>query len=86
VRLAEVAHHVEDHGGDRMKFWYGKLESLCRPCHELHHGRANDAPWIGEDGWPLSAEQQAQREREQMAARLWKETDDDNDEQDIRTV
>jgi len=77
VRLATVVHHVEDHGGDRMKFWYGRLESLCRPCHEKEHHRVNTAPWIGVDGWPLPPEQQAQREREQMAARLWKDINDD---------
>jgi hypothetical protein len=55
------------------------LASLCRPCHETAHHRANEAPWIGEDGWPLPLEQQAQREREHMAKLMW-EIDDDEDE------
>ena len=50
VRPAEVCHHVERHGGDRAKFYLGKLESLCRDCHEREHGRANNEPWIGTDG------------------------------------
>ena len=83
VRPAEVVHHVEPHDGDRAKFWYGKLESLCRSCHEKEHGRTNDAPWTGTDGWPLPPEQQAQHQREQMAKLMW-EIDDDEDER--RTV
>jgi hypothetical protein len=34
-----------------MKFWLGKLESLCRDCHEHHHGRSRVE--IGADGWPV---------------------------------
>src|SRR6516165_12665805 len=83
VRPAEVVHHVEPHDGDRAKFWYGKLESLCRSCHEKEHGRTNDAPWTGTDGWALPPEQQAQHQREQMAKLMW-EIDDDEDER--RTV
>ena len=79
ARLADVVHHIEDHGGDPIKFWYGKLESLCRPCHEKEHGRANDNPWIGEDGLPLPPEQQAERERQHMAKLMW-EMNDDEDE------
>jgi len=30
---ATVADHVEKHGGDEEKFWYGALQSLCGPCH-----------------------------------------------------
>jgi hypothetical protein len=86
VRPAEVVHHIEPHDNDRMKFWYGKLESLCRSCHEKEHGRTNDAPWIGTDGWPLPPEQQAQREREHMAKFMRWEADDANDEDKRRTV
>src|SRR5262249_46958183 len=66
VVVAEVAHHIEPHAGDKMKFWYGKLESLCRPCHERVHHRANESHWIGPDGWPLPPEQQAERERQSI--------------------
>jgi hypothetical protein len=78
VVVAYVVHHVEDHAGDPIKFWYGKLESLCRPCHERLHGRANDNPWIGEDGLPVSPAEQAEREREHMAKLMQWEIDNDD--------
>ena len=31
--LATVADHVEPHHGDPVKFWTGKLQSLCTTCH-----------------------------------------------------
>jgi len=34
VTPATVADHVEPHGGDEHKFWNGKLQSLCKPCHD----------------------------------------------------
>lgn len=33
VSIATVADHIEDHKGDVYKFFYGKLQSLCKPCH-----------------------------------------------------
>jgi 5-methylcytosine-specific restriction protein A len=38
-RMATVVHHVKplDEGGS--KYDEGNLESLCRVCHERHHGR-----------------------------------------------
>src|SRR5262245_23460878 len=74
---ATIAHHRVDHHGDRSEFFYGALQSLCREHHERLHGRANDNPWIGEDGLPLPPEQQAERERQHMAKRLWEDNDDD---------
>ena len=61
---ADVVDHIEEHHGDHMKFWYGALRSLCRPCHERRHGRApgGKRPWIGTDGWPLEPAQQAEQE------------------------
>jgi len=79
VRVANTVDHVEPHGGDYAKFWYGAVRSLCRDCHERLHHRANESPWIGPDGWPLPPEQQAERERQSMAARLWEGIDDDED-------
>jgi hypothetical protein len=85
VRPAEVVHHVEPHDGDKLKFWWGKLESLCRDCHEKEHGRANNAPWIdAATGWPLPPEQQAQREH--MAKLMQWEADDEDDEGERRTL
>jgi 5-methylcytosine-specific restriction protein A len=53
---AEVADHVEPHGGDWRKFRFGALQSLCKNCHssakhsiELH-GFSKE---IGPDGWPV---------------------------------
>lgn len=31
--MATVADHVEPHRGDPVKFWTGKLQSLCKRCH-----------------------------------------------------
>jgi 5-methylcytosine-specific restriction enzyme A len=53
---ASVADHVERHGHDVNKFWLGKLQSLCRDCHNIskqfaeHHGYSKD---IGPDGFPI---------------------------------
>ena len=56
VQLANICDHVEPHHGDINKFWLGKLQSLCKPCHdgakreiELHGYRRD----IGLDGYPL---------------------------------
>jgi hypothetical protein len=76
VTVANVVHHTTDHRGDRAEFFYGAVQSLCREHHERLHGRTNDNPWIGEDGLPLPQEQQAERERQRMAKRLWEDNDD----------
>jgi len=34
IVAARVADHVEPHHGDSIKFWSGKLQSLCAHCHE----------------------------------------------------
>lgn len=53
---AEVAHHIVPHKGDTVLFYTGKLESLCKRCHDgitqqyERYGYIND---IGEDGWPI---------------------------------
>jgi hypothetical protein len=82
VHLAEVVHHLTEHHGDKVRFFHvslDDLQSLCRPHHEKLHGRTTEREWIGVDGWPLPPEQQAEREREQMARRLW-ENDNADDE------
>ncbi len=54
---ATVADHIEPHRGDAHLFWYGKLQSLCKACHdsdkrrEENGGRAIVA--VGCDGWPV---------------------------------
>ena len=56
VVAARIADHVEPHRGDPIKFWNGKLQSLCAHCHESrkkrfeHRGYDNT---IGVDGGPL---------------------------------
>ncbi len=32
--LATDADHVEPHKGNLMAFWNGKLQSLCKKCHQ----------------------------------------------------
>lgn len=29
----DVADHIEPHKGDKHRFWYGELMTLCHPCH-----------------------------------------------------
>jgi hypothetical protein len=31
---ATIADHIHPHKGDQHLFWFGALQSLCRPCHE----------------------------------------------------
>jgi 5-methylcytosine-specific restriction protein A len=52
---ATVADHVVPHKGDRMLFWRGKLQSLCKLHHDSAKKRAEARGYdtrIGEDGWP----------------------------------
>jgi hypothetical protein len=59
VQEANLAHHIEPHrdGDEELKFWFGKLESLCYDCHRKEHGVWPMArPFkcdIGADGWPI---------------------------------
>lgn len=39
-RLATVADHVIPHRGDHALFWFGKLQSLCKSCHDGKKQRA----------------------------------------------
>jgi 5-methylcytosine-specific restriction enzyme A len=56
IVAARIADHVEPHHNDPIKFWNGKLQSLCAHCHEgrkkrLEHRGLDNA--IGSDGWPI---------------------------------
>lgn len=31
--------HIEPHRGDRVKFWTGELQSLCKECHSIKTAR-----------------------------------------------
>jgi len=63
---AVIADHIVPHKGDWNLFWMGKLQSLCKTCHESgkkweeHRGFRSD---IGEDGWPLDPLHPANRVR-----------------------
>ena len=56
VVAAEAVHHVVPHKGNRFLFFTGKLQSLCKRCHDgftqqkERYGFIND---IGSDGWPI---------------------------------
>lgn len=64
VTIATVADHVERHNGDPVKFWTGKLQSLCDAppwrCHssakqaEELGTKAKVVVAIGQDGWPIT--------------------------------
>lgn len=32
---AGVVNHVDGHNGDYERFFWGKLESVCKPCHDI---------------------------------------------------
>jgi hypothetical protein len=56
VVAAVIADHVEPHRGDWNSFWLGKLQSLCKRCHESGKKYAEQRGFrsdIGEDGWPI---------------------------------
>lgn len=55
---ATVADHIEPHKGNADLFWYGSLQSLCKPCHDGDKKRIEQGsaakPTIGVDGWPIT--------------------------------
>ena len=56
VVSAVIADHVEPHRGDWNLFWLGRLQSLCKRCHESGKKYAEARGFrsdIGEDGWPI---------------------------------
>jgi 5-methylcytosine-specific restriction enzyme A len=68
VKAAEVTDHVTPHRGDPQQFWFGKLQSLCKPCHDSVKRREDNRlqrylsiPAIGPDGWPLEPREIDQR-------------------------
>jgi len=67
---ATVVDHVERHFGDPEKFWKGKLQSVCRSCHEVRkkfieaRGYSRDVDAL--TGWPKDARHPANLPREQF--------------------
>src|SRR5262245_6496515 len=57
--LATIADHVEPHRGDPLAFYAGRLQSLCKQCHDSDkkyiENRGRERETIGEDGWPIEA-------------------------------
>ena len=56
ITPATVADHVKPHRGDPDAFFTGKLQSLCKHCHDSTKQAEecngyNDL--VGEDGWPV---------------------------------
>jgi 5-methylcytosine-specific restriction endonuclease McrA len=61
---AQVADHVVPHRGDARKFWFGRLQSLCEPCHngiKTPTERLGYSKEIGLDGWPTDPNHPAYR-------------------------
>lgn len=55
VTAADIADHVVPHRGDYQLFWFGKLQSLCSPCHDgpkQAEERRGFVQALGDDGWP----------------------------------
>jgi 5-methylcytosine-specific restriction endonuclease McrA len=61
---ATVADHIIPHKGDQHAFWFGKLQSLCVPCHN-HHKRFEELRGYTTDidasGWPTDPRHPANR-------------------------
>lgn len=53
VTQATIADHVVSHGGDWNQFLTGKLQSLCKPCHDGFKKLGDGIPQIDEHGWPV---------------------------------
>jgi 5-methylcytosine-specific restriction endonuclease McrA len=55
VEPATVADHVVPHRGDPELFWHGRLQSLCKACHD-HGKRYEEIGHYAEldaNGWPI---------------------------------
>lgn len=56
VTAAAVVHHVQKHSGNEALFFEGKLESLCKLCHDSSaqaEERLGYSTEIGLDGFPV---------------------------------
>jgi 5-methylcytosine-specific restriction protein A len=57
IKAATTVDHLENHKGDENLFFGGKVQSVCKPCHDRHcqrrdHGK--DIRVTGIDGWPVN--------------------------------
>jgi hypothetical protein len=66
VTIACIADHIEPHHGDWNSFWLGRLQSLCKDCHDsnkrLVQERGYDPKAIGQDGWPTDPRHPANKQ------------------------
>lgn len=57
IKEATIRDHVEPHKGNINKFWYGKRQSLCVPCHnsfkQAYERSGKQQRRIGRDGYPI---------------------------------
>lgn len=57
VEEATVVHHAGGgHKGDKLRFWSGPFESLCKPHHDSEgqrEDRGQEIVTFGADGWPV---------------------------------
>jgi 5-methylcytosine-specific restriction protein A len=63
---ATTADHIVPHNGDRAKFEYGTLQSLCTPCHDSIKHTIEVRGYstaIGRDGWPTDPRHPAYAKR-----------------------
>ena len=57
ITAATIADHVTPHKGDEGLFWHGRLNSLCKSCHDSTKKReenGNPVVTYGDDGWPVA--------------------------------
>jgi 5-methylcytosine-specific restriction enzyme A len=63
IEPATVADHIEKHFGDPIKFWQGRLQSLCRQCHEVRkkfiEARGYSRDVNPDTGWPTDPQHPA---------------------------
>src|SRR5215467_16084333 len=55
ITAATVVDHVEPHRDDPVRFWTGKVQSLCASCHSGPKASIEKRGYdtrIGPDGWP----------------------------------
>jgi 5-methylcytosine-specific restriction protein A len=56
ITPATVADHITPHKGSVQSFWDGKLQSLCKHCHDSIKARIEHRGYditIGADGYPV---------------------------------
>lgn len=64
IREAHVAHHVEAHKGDKNKFYFGEIISLCRACHDGPVQQAEKNGFVRSRASVLDADRSAARGRD----------------------